>query len=111
MWPSLKIGTVVVAVIGLVMSGLAVAQAIDDPGGSGTGGPAAEQVIGDALAPLVEDGTLTRARVDAVAGELALIVARVQERTKNVIRFSKSAAFELCEWRVSKRPPTSSVSP
>lgn len=99
MWPSLKIGVVVVAVIGLVASGLAVAQAIDDPGGSGTGRSAAEQVIDEALAPLVEDGTLTQGQVDAVAGELAPIVARVrfQERTKNVVAQLGRLAAETAE--------------
>lgn len=99
MWPSLKIGAVVVAVIGLVTSSLAVARAIDDPERSGTGRPAAEQVIDEALAPLVEDGTLTQRQVDAVAAELAPIAARVrfQERTKRMIEHLGRLAAETAE--------------
>jgi len=99
MRPSLKIGAVVVAVIGLVMSGLAVARAIDDPGGSSAGRPRAEQVIDEALAPLVEDGTLTQRQVDAVVGELAPIVARArfQDRTKDLIVQLGRLASETAE--------------
>ena len=58
MWHGLKIGAAMVVVAGLVMSALAVARAADEPASDGQR-IGAEQLILEALAPLLDDGTLT----------------------------------------------------
>lgn len=98
MWHSLKIGTVIVAVVGLVLTGVAVAHAVDDSGNERevTG---AEQIVVDALAPLLEDQTLTQEQVDAVAGELAPLIARArfQDQTQGLVKKLGRLAAEIAE--------------
>ncbi len=95
---SLRIGAAMVVVVGLVMSGLAVARAVDEPGSAGE--PiGSEQVILEALAPLLEDGTLTADQGEAVAAELAPLVARArfQDRTRKIVKQLGRLAAETAE--------------
>ena len=97
MWHSMKIGAAMVVVVGLVMSGMAVADAVQDPGSGERIG--AEQLILEALDPLLEDGTLNPDQADAVAGELAPLVARAryQDRTQQVVKQLGRLAAETAE--------------
>ncbi len=70
-WRAVRAGVMVLAVIGLAMGGLALAQ---DPAATGGANPvpsAAFERILDLLAPLVDDGTLTEDQAAAVADRLA----------------------------------------
>lgn len=98
MWHSIKIGAAVVVVVGLVMSGLAVARAVEEPG-TDRARPSADQVVLKALAPLLADGTLTQEQAAAVAGELAPIIvrARFQDRTKELAKQLGRLAAETAE--------------
>lgn len=60
---TLKVGITVLVVAAMTMSGLAWAQISDDGAGSGE----AVERLGEVIAPLVADGTLTQAQADAVA--------------------------------------------
>ena len=97
MWHSMKIGAAMVVVVGLVMSGMAVADAVEDPGDGGRIG--AQQLILEALDPLLEDGTLTPDQADAVVGELAPLLARAryQDRTEQVVKQLTRLAAETAE--------------
>ena len=99
MWQSLKIGTAIVAVVGLLMSGLAVAHAVDGPGVSDAERPRPDQVVMEALAPLLEDGTLTQTQAEAVASELAPLVARArfQDQTREMVKRLGRLAGEIAE--------------
>jgi len=79
MWHGLKIGAAMVVVVGLVMSALAVARAADEPASDGQR-IGAEQLILEALAPLLDDGTLTGEQAEAVIDELAPLVALARFR-------------------------------
>jgi hypothetical protein len=94
---SMKIGAAMVVVIGLVMSGMAVADAVEDPGDGERIG--AQRLILEALDPLLEDGTLTPGQADAVVGELAPLLARVryQNRTEQVVKQLSRLAAETAE--------------
>jgi len=95
---SLKVGVVVVAMVGLALSSVAIARAVDDPPAEGerTG---ARQSIATALGSLVEDGTLIQEQADAVVHELVPIVerARFQDRTKALIKRLGRLAAETAE--------------
>lgn len=94
---SMKIGAAVMVVVGLVIGGSAVAGAVDDPGEDG--GIRTEQLIREALAPLVADETLTSEQADAVVGELAPRVARAryQDQTRELVSRSRRLAAETAE--------------
>ena len=64
---TLKIAVAALVVATLAMSGIALAQTGDDA----TANEAVATRIGEQLAPLVEDGTITQAQADAVAETLA----------------------------------------
>ena len=66
---TLKIGVTVLAVAALAMSGVALAQTDDTEQTARE--EAAVARIGEMLAPLVDDGTLTEAQAEAVAETLA----------------------------------------
>jgi polyhydroxyalkanoate synthesis regulator phasin len=87
MWHGLKTGAVMVVVVGLVMSALAVARAADEPASDGER-IGAEQLIKEALAPLLDAGTLTGEQAEAVVDELAPLVARARFRagTQQMVR-------------------------
>jgi uncharacterized protein YidB (DUF937 family) len=67
---TLKIAVTVLVVATLGMSGIALAQT-DDGVATDAANEAAVTRIGEQLAPLVEDGTITQAQADAVAETLA----------------------------------------
>jgi hypothetical protein len=99
MWHTLRIGVALVAVVGLVMSGLAVAHAVDEPGVVDTERPGVPETISEALLPLVEDGTLTQMQAEAVVGELAPLVARArfQDRRRELVGQLGRLAAEIAE--------------
>jgi hypothetical protein len=97
MWRSLKVGAALVAVVGLIMSSLAVAQAVDEPATADIERP--EQVVSEALTPLIENGTLTQEQADAVVDQLAPLVARArfQDRTQELVKQLGRLAAETAE--------------
>jgi polyhydroxyalkanoate synthesis regulator phasin len=99
MWHTLRIGAALIAVVGLIMSGLAVAHAVDESGVVDTERPGTGATISEALAPLVEDGTLTQGQAEAVVEELAPLVARArfQERTRELVGQLGRLAAEIAE--------------
>ncbi len=99
MWQSLKIGAAVLACVGLIMSGLAAAHAVDGPGAATAQPPGTEQVVLEALAPLLDDGTLTQEQADAVARELAPVVARArfEDETRQLARQFGRLGAEIAE--------------
>jgi hypothetical protein len=83
---SMKVGAAMVVAVGLVMSSVAGAHAVTDPGDGEVG--AAEQAIVEALAPLLEDGTLAPDQARAVIDELAPLSARAlfRDRTRVLVK-------------------------
>jgi hypothetical protein len=67
---TLKIGVTVLVVAALAMSGIALAQS-DEEAPADDGADRAAAAIVERLAPLIEDGTITEAQAEAVAGTLA----------------------------------------
>ena len=96
MWHWLRIGAAILAVLGLTMGGVAAAQAVDEPKTVESGG---EQVIWDALAPLLEDGTLNQEQAEAVVGQIAPMAARARyvEGTQDLVRHLGRLAGEIAE--------------
>ena len=94
---SMKIGAAMVVAVGLVMSSVAGAHAVTDPGDGEVRG--AEQAIVEALAPLLEDGTLAPDQAQAVIDELAPLAARAlfRDRTRVVVKRLGRLGVETAE--------------
>ena len=99
MWHLSKIAAAIVVVVGLAMSGLTAARAADEPGVTDPERPAAEQIVMEALAPLLEDGTLTREQADAVVGELSPVISRARflDQTQELVKRLGRLAAEIAE--------------